>query len=430
MNPRAVAAKVIRDVVGSGAPLNDALLQNSGSLSNPADQPLVQELSYGVLRWWFRLQEMAGALLQKPLKSKDLDVFCLLLVGLYQLQYTRIPPHAAVSETVAAVRQLNKRWADKLLNAVLRRLLRQTIAEQAFSEQAENAHPAWLLDKLHSAWPSQWLAVCEANNQRPPMSLRVNRQKTSREEYLGQLLQNGMLATLAESAPLGIVLDQAVNVERLPGFAQGLVSVQDVAAQLAAPLLQVESGQRVLDVCAAPGGKTAHILETAPQLAELLALDIDAQRLQRVGENLERLQLSARVLCGDATDPAAWWDGVGFDRILLDAPCSATGVIRRHPDIKVLRHARDVTRVCVLQQQILEAIWPLLKPGGMLLYATCSVLPEENEAQIAWFVERNHNACYQSIDASWGQQRPFGRQIFPGEHNMDGFYYARITKRD
>jgi 16S rRNA (cytosine967-C5)-methyltransferase len=430
MNPRAVAAKVIQNVVGSGVPLNDALLQNSGSLSNPTDQPLVQELSYGVLRWWFRLQEIAGALLQKPLQPKDLDVFCLLLVGLYQLQYTRIPPHAAVSETVAAVRQLKKRWADKLLNAVLRRQLRETIDDDTFSEQAKYAHPAWLLRKLQTAWPERWVAITTANNQRPPMSLRINRQKTSREEYLDQLMQRGMSATLAESAPLGIILEQAVAVEKLPGFAQGLVSVQDIAAQLAAPLLQVATGHRVLDVCAAPGGKTAHIMEITPSVAELVALDIDSQRLQRVGENLQRLQLDARLICGDAARPAAWWDGVEFDRILLDAPCSATGVIRRHPDIKMLRQARDVTRICALQKQILEAVWPLLKPGGMLLYATCSILPEENEAQMAWFVERNHNACYQSIDAPWGQQRPLGRQIFPGEQNMDGFYYARITKRD
>ncbi len=436
MNPRAVASKVVRDVVGSGVPLNDALLQNADLLSNPADQPLVQELSYGVLRWWFQLQEIAGFLLQKPLKPKDLDVFCLLLVGLYQLQFTRIPPHAAVSETVAAVRQLNKNWADKLLNAVLRRQLRETshllntTGDESFSEQARYAHPAWLLRTLKTAWPEQWLAIVEANNQRPPMSLRVNRQKTSREEYLGQLMQIGIPARLADWAPEGIILEQAVNVDKLPGFAQGLVSVQDIAAQLAAPLLQLESGHRVLDVCAAPGGKTAHILETAPQLAEVVALDIDSQRLQRVGENLRRLQLVAHLICGDAANSATWWDGVGFDRILLDAPCSATGVIRRHPDIKVLRRAQDVTRVCALQQQILEAIWPLLKSGGMLLYATCSILPEENEAQIARFVERNHDACYQSIDAPWGQLRPFGRQIYPGEQNMDGFYYARIMKRD
>ncbi|WP_455209975.1 16S rRNA (cytosine(967)-C(5))-methyltransferase RsmB [Kaarinaea lacus] len=430
MNPRAVAATVIRDVVGSGMSLNDALLRNSSLLSNPADQPLVQELSYGVLRWWFRLQERGASLLQKPLKPKDLDVFCLLLVGLYQLQFTRIPPHAAVSETVAAVRQLKKRWADKLLNALLRRQLREPLGEDSLSEQARLAHPSWLLRALQAAWPEHWLAICEANNQRPPMSLRINRQKTSREEYLSLLLQKGMPAMMAEWAPQGLILEQAVNVEKLPGFADGLVSVQDIAAQLAAALLRVESGHRVLDVCAAPGGKTAHILETVPQLNELVALDIDSQRLQRIEENLQRLNVKARLVCGDAANPATWWDGACFDRILLDAPCSATGVIRRHPDIKVLRQAPDVERVVALQRQILDAVWPLLKPGGMLLYATCSVLPQENEAQINGFVERNLNACYQSIDASWGHPRPIGRQVFPGENYMDGFFYACITKRD
>ena len=430
MNPRAVAAKVIRDVVGSGVSLNEALLQASDSLSNPIDQPLVQELSYGVLRWWFRLQEIGHALLQKPLKSKDLDVFCLLLVGLYQLQFTRIPPHAAVSETVAAVRQLHKRWADKLLNAVLRRQLREPVAEDSLSEQALLAHPDWLLQSLKADWPDRWREICEANNQRPPMSLRVNRQKISRGDYLGLLSQNSMRGAVAEWAPEGIVLEHAVNVEKLPGFSEGLVSVQDIAAQLAAALLDVESGQRVLDVCAAPGGKTAHILETTPELSELVALDIDSRRLQRVDDNLHRLNLTANVICGDAADPSSWWDGKGFDRILLDAPCSATGVIRRHPDIKVLRQAADVEQVGELQQRILEAVWPLLKPGGMLLYATCSVLPQENEAQINSFVERNHNACYHSIDVPWGHQRSFGRQVFPGEHYMDGFFYARVTKRD
>jgi 16S rRNA (cytosine967-C5)-methyltransferase len=430
MNPRAVAANVIRDVLGAGVPLNDALAQNYSSLSNPTDQPLVQELSYGVLRWWFRLQEMANASLQKPMKPKDLDVFCLLLVGYYQLQFTRIPPHAAVSETVAAVRQLKKSWADKLLNALLRRQLREPFSEKSLSEEAQFDHPAWLLHALQTAWPDQWQAITQANNQRPPMSLRVNRQKISPEDYLGQLVQTGISAAVAEQAPEGIILEQAVNVEKLPGFSLGLVSVQDIAAQLAASLLQAEPGHRVLDVCAAPGGKTAHILETTPQLAELVALDIDSQRLKRVEENMHRLDLDATLICGDAANPSVWWDGVSFDRILLDAPCSASGVIRRHPDIKVLRQAQDVKRVGALQQQILAAVWPLLKPGGMLLYATCSVLPEENEAQMAWFVERHHDACYQSIEAPWGQQRPFGRQIFPGEQAMDGFYYARMMKRD
>ncbi|KPJ93857.1 MAG: 16S rRNA methyltransferase [Gammaproteobacteria bacterium SG8_11] len=430
MNPRTVAAIVIRDVVSSGVQLNSALLQHGNLLRNSADQPLLQELCYGVLRWWFRLEETAAALMQKPLKQKDLDVFCLLLVGLYQLQFMRIPPHAAVSETVNAVRQLKKSWADKMINAVLRRQLREPADEKNFSEQAQCAHPDWLLRHLQAAWPQHWQAVIQANNERPPMSLRINRQKTSRTDYLRRLQQQAMPAIVSEHAPQGLILEQAVNVERLPGFAHGLVSVQDTAAQLAADLLQVEAGQRVLDVCAAPGGKTAHILETAPELAELVALDIDPQRLRRVEENLQRLELTARLICGDATNPQAWWDGEGFDRILLDAPCSATGVIRRHPDIKVLRKARDVEQASVLQQQILEAIWPLLKPGGMLLYATCSVLPEENEALVARFVERNNNACYQRLDARWGHDRTFGRQIFAGEHDMDGFYYARILKRD
>ena len=260
------------------------------------------------------------------------------------------------------------------------------------------------------------------------MSLRVNGQKTSRDDYLSQLLNSGMQAKAAEHAPQGIILEQPVSVEKLPGFAQGLVSVQDTAAQLAAPLLEVKPGHKVLDVCAAPGGKTAHILETSPQLAELVAVDIDPQRLARIEENLRRLELTARLICGDAARPDSWWDGGGFDRILLDAPCSATGVIRRHPDIKVLRRPEDVAHITAVQQRLLDVVWTLLKPGGMLLYATCSVLPQENENQMALFVERNQNACYQSVAAPWGHERPFGRQIFPGEQDMDGFYYARMIK--
>lgn len=431
MNPRAVAAKVILDVAGSGIQVNEALLKNLGSLTESADQPLVQELSYGVLRWWFQLREVAQTLLQKPLKQKDLDVYCLLLIGLYQLHYTRIPAHAAVSETVAAVRQLKKPWADKLLNAVLRRRLREGASESTEtkpSAEAQYSHPAWLLEELRKAWPDHWRQILMANNQRPPMSLRINCQKTNRADYMQQLQQLGIGAKPAVHTPSGIILEQAVNVGRLPGFAQGLVSVQDTAAQLAAQLLEVKPGQLVLDVCAAPGGKTAHIIETEPQIAELVALDIDSQRLQRVDENLQRLGGSAKLLCGDAVSPDLWWQGDLFERILLDAPCTATGVIRRHPDIKLLRKPQEVERICVLQEQILGAIWPLLKPGGMLLYATCSVLPQENEEQIKRFIEHNSNACYQSIDAAWGHDRPFGRQIFPGEDDMDGFYYARVVK--
>jgi len=428
MNPRAVAAKVVRDVIGSKQPLNDALQNHVGELSSSADQPLLQELSYGVLRWWFPLKETALALLQTPLKQKDLDVLCLLLVGIYQLQHTRIPHHAAVSETVSAVRQLNKGWADKLLNAVLRRYLRQNGASNpTLSAQGQYSHPSWLLEKLQTAWSEQWPDIVAADNERPPMTLRVNQQKISREDYVRLLQNEGIQASEAAWVSHGLILDQPINVEKLPGFNQGLVSVQDSAAQLAVGLLQAKSGERLLDACAAPGGKTAHLLETTPQL-ELVALDLDPQRLQRVSENLRRLNLDATLICGDAAQPQRWWDGTLFDRILLDAPCSATGVIRRHPDIKVLRQAEDVKRVALLQRQILDAIWPLLKPGGMLVYATCSILPEENEDQVALFIEHNKDACYQGISAPWGHERRYGRQIFPGEDRMDGFYYACMVK--
>lgn len=430
MNPRAVAAQVIYDVVHNELKLNQAIPRHIAKLSNPSDQPLVQELSFGVLRYWFLLDETSRGLLQKPLKQKDFEIHCLLLVGLYQLSFTRIPAHAAVSETVVAVRQLKKAWADKLLNAVLRRYLREqkSATGENLSLQAQFSHPQWFINKLQKVWPQHWRMILQANNQRPPMTLRVNCLKSDRGKYLKQLTESGLTAKAALHTDSGIILDQPVNVEALPGFAEGFVSVQDSAAQLAAQLMDLLPGQRVLDVCAAPGGKTAHILETQPQLEELLAVDVDSSRLPRIEENLKRLNLNARLVKADASDVQQWWDGTAFDRILLDAPCSATGVIRRHPDIKMLRTAEDIVRVTQLQQQILDSVWPLLRVGGMLLYVTCSILPEENEHQVAAFVERHKNAYHQDLGVSWGQKRPFGQQIFPGEDDMDGFYYACMVK--
>lgn len=446
MNPRAVAAKVITQVVHSATQLNHALVQHLSEVDRVNDQPLVQELSYGVLRWWPVLDALTQALLKKTLKAKDADVLSLLWVGLYQLKYTRVPAHAAVAETVAAVRQLKKPWADKLINAVLRGYLRQAepLGVQINKQEVVLfAHPQWFIDRLKSDWPQHWQSILEANNLRPPMTLRINRLKIQRENYLKLLAEQHVQATPSVHSDVGVTLNQALAVERVPGFGQGLVSVQDGAAQLAAGLLQLQAGQRVLDVCAAPGGKTAHVLELQPQLQQLTAVDVDANRIARIQENLDRLGLSATLVCADATQPQSWWDGQLFDRILLDAPCSATGVIRRHPDIKILRTPEQLLQITQLQAQLLDSVWPLLQPGGMLLYGTCSILPQENETQIAAFVERTEDACYQEFDVDWGMARPYGRQIFPGEQvmgsnadtgahgdSMDGFYYAGLLKRD
>lgn len=428
MNSRLIAARVLSRVLQNGRSLTTALDDAMPAVESVKDRAFVQALCYGVCRYYHRLDFVLSQLLDKPLK--DADVKSLALVGLYQLRFMRVKPHAAVSETVAAARK--KPWAKALLNAVLRSYLREQerIEQQADQElSAAVSHPRWLIEKIRQDWPQQASQLFLENNRQPPMVLRVNLARTSREHYLKQLAECGIGAVPVDFCASALMLDKPVPVDSLPGFDQGLVSVQDTAAQLAAQLLDVQPGQRVLDVCAAPGGKTAHILESQPQLKELVAVDIDASRLQRVSENLQRLKLEARLLVGDAANPEAWWDGRSFERILLDAPCSALGVVRRHPDIKLLRRAEDIAPLQALQKNILGAIWPLLASGGILLYATCSVLKQENEQQIQAFLAERSDAGQLPIEVGWGSAREFGRQVFTGESAMDGFYYARIIKR-
>ncbi len=434
MNPRAVSARILNQVCFQGRSLSQVLSHTLENLPDKTQNPLIQEICYGVLRDYPRLSAISEGLLKKPFKAKDNDVQCLLLVGLYQLIAMRVPDHAAVSETVAATKDLKKPWARGLANAVLRNFLRDKDKKIKQAEQTEEvcwAHPQWLIDEIRTAWPDQWKEILTANTQRPPMTLRMNLSKNSTEEYLSELFAAGISAQASAIVRSAVQLTQPVDVTKLPGFTEGWMSVQDAAAQLAAELLRLESGQRVLDVCAAPGGKTVHILETAN--VDLTAVDIDAGRLEKVQQNLHRCNQTARLLVGDAKEPASWWDEQPFDRILLDAPCSATGVIRRHPDIKIHRRATDIPALVELQAQILDAMWLLLKPGGMLLYATCSVLPRENSEQITAFVERCPDAVPvsipDSIDAEWGRASGLGRQILPGENGMDGFYYACLKKQ-
>jgi len=437
MKARALAVKILIDVMSSGQSLTKVLANRSKELSDPAEHALLQELSYGVLRWWSLLEAVSHRLLSKPLKTKDSDIRNVILIGLYQLMYMRIPDHAVVSETVKVCMQLKKPWAKNLVNAVLRGYQRQAGEIDATiksSDTVSYAHPDWLLNCLKKAWPAQWQQIAEANNVRPPMVLRVNCRLTDRDSYLQMLNNHDITAQALDLTAQGIVLETPLPVNKLPGFDDGLVSVQDTAAQLAASLLDPQVDDRILDVCAAPGGKTAHLLELQPALKTLVALDIDPLRLARVSENLTRLGLKADLKTGDAASPgflgAPDNDGgiTPFDRILVDAPCSATGVIRRHPDIKWLRRSGDIEQLAMVQQQILQAVWPLLASKGMLLYVTCSVLPEENVNQIRSFLAAHTDAEHLSIEADWGHVCEFGRQLLPGDSNTDGFYYACLKK--
>ncbi len=435
LSARASAIAILNEVITYGHSLN-ALLIKLNNNKNTGQHALVQELCYGVLRWYWQLDGVLRLLMKQPLKEKDSDLKILLLLGIYQLMYMRIAPHAAINETVNVTREIKKPWATKLVNGVLREFQRQ---QNNLAEKIQQApllcysHPRWLLKLLQHAWPQQWEQIAAANNQRAPMTLRVNGLKQTREDYLQQLLQAEISAQPVADTTMGITLDKPCDVFQLPGFKEGYVSVQDMAGQLSAELLELETDQYVLDACAAPGGKTAHILETETDLAHLTILEIDPLRLKRIAENLQRLQLSNIKLtlhCADATKPDTWWKGQWFDRILLDAPCSGTGVIRRHPDIKLLRRAEDITALAQLQMELLKALWPLLKPGGILLYATCSILPQENSDVIKLFLENHHDAKEKIINAEWGIPVTVGRQLFPQPNGHDGFYYAKLIKME
>jgi 16S rRNA (cytosine967-C5)-methyltransferase len=433
VNPRAAAARIVAEVLTRSRYLDAALAQTLATLpaAQARERALVQEIAYGVLRRYHELETVAALFLSKPLKEKDRDIHALLLAGLYQLRHMRVARHAAVTETVAAAAALKKPWAKNLLNACLRSYLREEArAEAAIAAEpaATYCHPAWLIDAIRDDWPEDWRAILAANNERPPMTLRVNRLRLTRAHYLARLAAAGIAAVAVPALPHAIRLETPVAVDALPGFVHGEVSVQDGAAQFAAALLDAQSGERVLDACAAPGGKTGHLLERTPGLAELVALDREPARVALIEENLARLGVTATVVTGDATDPRAWWDGRQFDRILADVPCSASGVIRRHPDIKVRRRPQDLPKLLETQARILESLWPLLKPGGKLLYVTCSILTAENEKQMAAFLARHPEAAEAALPLSAGTARGVGRQILPGESGMDGFYYACLRK--
>ena len=420
-NIRAIAARVLTQVQ-YGQSLAQCLPAAEEKIEFD-DIPFLRELCYGSCRWYFRLNALAKMLLEKPFQDQDEDLHQLLIVGCYQLYFTRIPAHAAISETAEACRQLRFDGLVKVVNGVLRNIQRQEAALNTDSDTLRFNTPAWFIKRLQQAYPSNWQAIIEQSHQRPPMWLRNNRLSQSREDYLNALAAQDIDAEAGPS-PDSILLESPKDVANLPEFMQGAASVQDGAAQWAATLLAPTANELVLDACAAPGGKSCHLIELAPSI-NLVAVDFDEKRLARVQQNLDRLHLKAQVIHGDAANIDSWWQGQQFDRILLDAPCSATGVIRRHPDIKWLRKNNDIEELARLQQQILDHCWQWLKPGGTLLYATCSILPAENIEQVNSFIARTADAKLVPLSADsdachW--------QILPNTLDMDGFFYAKLQK--
>lgn len=436
MNPRLITVDVLSDVLLTGCSLTAAFHQRLTDSVSIKNQSMIKEQSFGVLRWYHQLQAIKSALLLKPMKTKDFDIELLILLGVYQILHMRTPDYAAVSETVSCAKALNKRWATGLLNKVLRRFTKEKAAllkAVSKSPSAQFSHPAWLITAIKRSWPNEWEAVLANNNERPPMFIRVNQQQLSRSDYLTRCGEKLALAQVApEDPPTSLRLLTPVSTRALPGFETGACSVQDLAGQKVFDFLDLLEGHRVLDACSAPGSKACHILESKPGVSSLVAIDKDANRLVKVRENIDRLQLkhkNVQLIAADANDVESWWDKKPFDRILLDAPCSATGVIRRHPDIKMLRRESDISALANTQKQLLNALWKTLAHGGKLIYTTCSVLPEENDAVIEAFLQAHDDAKVLFPVNNWGIKTQHGMQLLPTKDGGDGFYYCVITQQ-
>ena len=439
---RVAAARVLARVLYDRRPLDDALDDALNETANktstvqtitiPAqDRPLLQELCYGVLRWQPRLAAVIAYLSDRPVAALDPTARVLILLGLYQLKHTRIPDHAAIDATVESTAALKNPRYKGFINAVLRQYQRRrdecdAALDNAAGLAARYAHPKWILRRLQQDWPDDWQAIAHANNARAPLTLRIDTATVARADYLARLAAKSIAAAAHPVCDTAVTLARPTDVESLPGFAQGIVSAQDAAAQLAAPLVRAESHDRVLDACAAPGGKTAQILQQS-RPAEVVALDSNKKRLALLRQTLKRVRREAKIIHADAAAPPKWWDGRPFESILLDAPCTASGVIRRHPDIKHLRTPAALKRATALQEKILAALWQTLKPGGRMVYVTCSVFAQENEDQISRFLSRHADACLAPPPGDWGRG-VVGRQILPGEADMDGFYFAVLVK--
>ena len=427
-NPRAIAAYIIYLVCYDGVSLSDAFLD--ANVNDLNDAPFIKELCFGTIRFWISLQSILKDLLEKPLKKTDKDIECLLCVGLYQLIYMNIPEYAVLDETVTATRVLKKSWASRLVNKILRMMIEKKIKPKGIT--AEFSHPNWIIDKIKNAWPDDWETILNANNQKAPLFLRVNKTKTTLEKFESLLQKNNIESERVLNLPCALLLPNALSVEKIPGFSEGLFSVQDASGQKVMEYLDLQSDHVVLDACAAPGSKTTHILENYPDIKQLISVDISQSRLEKIKDNIKRLRLNNKnieLLAGDLENINDEFEPNTFDRILLDAPCSATGVIRRHPDIKILRKKTDIPVLATQQLKMLNTVWPLLKNGGKLLYTTCSILPDENSDVIKLFLENNPDATELSLDTSWAKQCEHGQQVITGDQGRDGFYYAVIQKR-
>lgn len=421
---------MLTSVVRDGKSLGDLLRQRQQHL-DAREAARLQALTFGTIRWSLRLDAIVDQLLKKPLRNKDTDVKVLLWQALYEILYMRTPDYAVVSSYATLTKKLRKMWAKGLVNASLREFLRSQndlLARVDANPVTRHSVPAWLHDQIVDDWADHATAVLAAGNVQAPLVLRVNQRQVSRDDYAAALQDSGLEVSRPALGQHSLIVHGGARVDALPGYEAGHFSVQDSAAQLAAELVQPGAGERVLDACAAPGGKTGHLLEIAPDI-ELVAIDSDADRLQTTRDNLQRLNLSAQLICVDAADTDAWWDGRAFDAVLLDAPCSALGVLRRHPDIRQLRRAGDIAGLMAQQRRLLDKLWAVVAPGGRLIYATCSIVKRENEAAIAEFLGRSADAVEVVIPADWGLQGTHGRQILPGQHDSDGFYYAILEKR-
>lgn len=423
-NTRLIAAEILLNVVDEGRSLNDELPRALANI-DPDQHPFLQQLVYGATRYYFALDELISFLLEKPIKGKERIVHMILAVGIYQLWKLEVAEHAALNETVEATVIAKKQWAKNLVNASLRRFQREQASLLERSRRTQS-FPGWLNKRLKAAYPELHSEICAHSNEPAPMSLRVNQKMMTREDWLLIAIKEGIIASATKNSKVGVTLAAPAPVFALPGFEDGAVSVQDEAAQMCAQILNVADGNRVLDACAAPGGKTGHLLESAN--IDMVALDVDENRMGRVQENLERLDESAELIAVDAANLDAWWDGQAFDAILLDAPCSGTGVIRRHPDIKLLRKSADIKALGNVQSNLLNQLWKTLKPGGKLLYATCSILPDENTEQVEAFLERQSDASLLPLDIPSDVESKTGVQWLPQVGGHDGFFYALLQK--